>query len=212
VWCFDFIDNKLRIDRIDFYDLIIVGAGPAGLAAAVYGASEGLRTLLIDKETAGGQAGTGGSGVATVRRFASALENLPQANLALISTPGEYAAAEALKALNLGLNVMLFSDNVTVADEVMLKRHAQANDLVVMGPDCGTAIINGVPLAFANVVARGAIGCVAASGTGLQEVTALIDRLGQGPIARTARWRGATHLMAGAGWRGARRSGSTLRC
>ncbi len=41
-----------------FYDLVIIGAGPAGLGAAVYGASEGLRTLLIDKEATGGQAGT----------------------------------------------------------------------------------------------------------------------------------------------------------
>jgi len=102
------------------------------------------------------------------------------ANLALISTPGEYAAAEAFKALNLGLNVMLFSDNVELKDEIALKRFAQDHDLIVMGPDCGTAIINGIPLAFANVVRRGEIGVVAASGTGLQQVTCLIDRWGKG--------------------------------
>ena len=104
----------------------------------------------------------------------------PAANLALISTPGEYAVAEALKALRLGLNVMLFSDNVTLADEAFLKRYAQVQGLLVMGPDCGTAIINGTPLGFANVVRRGDIGIVAASGTGLQQVTCLIDRLGKG--------------------------------
>ncbi len=104
----------------------------------------------------------------------------PAANLALISTPGEYAAAEATKALRLGLNVMLFSDNVAIEDEVALKQLARARGLLVMGPDCGTAIINGVPLAFANVVRRGPIGCVAASGTGLQQVTSLVDRLGVG--------------------------------
>ena len=102
------------------------------------------------------------------------------ANLVLISTPGEYAAAEALKALSLGLNVMLFSDNVELKDEIALKRFAQAHDLIVMGPDCGTAIINGIPLAFANVVRRGEIGVVGASGTGLQQVTCLIDRWGKG--------------------------------
>ncbi|MCY4441160.1 MAG: hypothetical protein OXE53_13225, partial [Deltaproteobacteria bacterium] len=101
-------------------------------------------------------------------------------NLALISVPGEYAAAEALKALRLGLHVMLFSAGVSEADEVALKRYAGANGLLVMGPDCGTAIINGVPLGFANVVRRGDIGCVGASGTGLQEVTTLIHRHGAG--------------------------------
>jgi hypothetical protein len=75
---------------------------------------------------------------------------------------------------------MLFSDNVSLRDEVALKRLARERRLFLMGPDCGTAIINGVPLAFANVVRRGAIGCVAASGTGLQQVTCLIDRLGAG--------------------------------
>ena len=105
---------------------------------------------------------------------------MPAANLALISTPGDYAAAEAMKALRLGLNVMLFSDNVPVEDEIALKRYARAHDLIVMGPDCGTAIIGGIPLGFANAVRRGDIGVVGASGTGLQQVTCLIDRLGGG--------------------------------
>lgn len=102
------------------------------------------------------------------------------ANLALISVPGEYAAAEAFKALRLGLHVMLFSAGVSEADEVALKEYAGANGLLMMGPDCGTAIINGVPLGFANVVRRGDIGCVGASGTGLQEVTTLVHRYGGG--------------------------------
>jgi FdrA protein len=109
-----------------------------------------------------------------------ALADKPGANLALISTPGDYAAGEAMKALRLGLNVMLFSDNVAVEDEIRLKRYARDHDLMVMGPDCGTAILNGIPLGFANVVRRGAVGAVAASGTGLQQVTCLIDRWGQG--------------------------------
>ena len=109
-----------------------------------------------------------------------ALTEAGAANMALISMPGEYAAAEAVKALHLGLNVMLFSDNVPEADELRLKQLASERDLIVMGPDCGTAIINGVPLAFANVVKRGPIGAVGASGTGLQQVTVLVDRLGLG--------------------------------
>ena len=102
------------------------------------------------------------------------------AELALISVPGPYAAAEAGKALDLGMHVMIFSDNVTVHDEIELKTSASARGLLLMGPDCGTAIINGVPLGFANVVRRGPIGVVGASGTGMQEVTSRIHRLGLG--------------------------------
>jgi succinyl-CoA synthetase alpha subunit len=102
------------------------------------------------------------------------------ANLALISVPGAYAAAEARRALRRGLHVMLFSDNVSVEDEIALKDEATARGLLVMGPDCGTAILNDVPLGFANVVRRGSIGLVGASGTGIQEVSSLVDRLGGG--------------------------------
>lgn len=109
-----------------------------------------------------------------------ALEVLPEANLALISTPGEYAVAEALKALRLGLNVMLFSDNISLEDEFTLKHYAREHHLLVMGPDCGTAVIQGVPLGFANVVRPGNIGVIAAAGTGLQQVSSLIDRRGKG--------------------------------
>jgi FdrA protein len=104
----------------------------------------------------------------------------PQANLALISVPGEYAAPEARKALRLGLNVMLFSDNVPLEDEAALKREAGERWLLLLGPDCGTAIVDGQRLGFANHVRAGRIGCIAASGTGLQEVTCLVDRLGEG--------------------------------
>ncbi|WP_058910509.1 acyl-CoA synthetase FdrA [Entomohabitans teleogrylli] len=112
--------------------------------------------------------------------IAMGLEEMPDASLALISVPGRYAAAEALKALHLGLNVMLFSDNVPETEEAAIKRYASDHNLLVMGPDCGTAIVNGLPLGFANVVRRGAIGIIAASGTGLQEVTCRIHHLGEG--------------------------------
>lgn len=109
-----------------------------------------------------------------------ALEAEPEANLALISVPGDYAAAEAIKALNLGMNVMMFSDNVSIVQEKSIKTLARERQRIVMGPDCGTAIVNGIPLGFANVVKRGAIGVIGASGTGLQEVTCRIDQLGAG--------------------------------
>jgi len=103
-----------------------------------------------------------------------------KANLALISTPGEYAAAEALKALQLGLHVMLFSDNISSEDELTLKEKSKEQALLMMGPDCGSAIINRIPLGFANVIRSGNIGILAASGTGLQQVSCLIDQFGGG--------------------------------
>ncbi|HWI98331.1 MAG TPA: acyl-CoA synthetase FdrA [Burkholderiales bacterium] len=117
---------------------------------------------------------------APLRSLQMALARSPAANLALISVPGDYAAAEAMKALRLGLHVMLFSDNVALADEVALKRYADGKGLLVMGPDCGTAIVDGVPLGFANAVRRGAVGVVGASGTGMQQVTSLVHRRGGG--------------------------------
>ncbi len=102
------------------------------------------------------------------------------ADIALISVPGDYAALEAHKALGAGMDVMLFSDGVSVEDEVVLKRRARELGRLVMGPGCGTAIIDGVGLAFANVVRRGPVGVVAAAGTGAQEVTVLLDRYGSG--------------------------------
>jgi succinyl-CoA synthetase alpha subunit len=108
------------------------------------------------------------------------LELLPDANLAVISVAGRYAGDVAMQALEQGLHVMLFSDNVPIEKEVELKEFARDKGLLVMGPDCGTAIINGVPLAFANVVPRGRVGIVAASGTGLQEVSCLLANEGCG--------------------------------
>jgi FdrA protein len=107
-------------------------------------------------------------------------KEIPDANLALISVPGEFAAAEARKALERGLNVMIFSDNVPLQEEVALKDLAVRKGLLLMGPDCGTALIAGTPIAFANEVPRGDTGIVAASGTGLQEVSCLLARSGRG--------------------------------
>ena len=114
------------------------------------------------------------------RSLAAAAKNLPQAEWVLISVPGRYAAKVAQEALDLGKHVFLYSDNVALEDEIKLKTRASETGLLVMGPDCGTAIINGVGLGFANRVRRGSIGLVAASGTGLQAVTAGIHNLGGG--------------------------------
>lgn len=114
------------------------------------------------------------------RTLETAVKNLPGANLALISVPGEYAEAEATRALKQGLHVLLFSDNVPLEAERRLKDLAISRDLLMMGPDCGTALVGGVPLAFANVVPRGAIGIVSASGTGLQQVSCLLAAAGEG--------------------------------
>jgi FdrA protein len=105
---------------------------------------------------------------------------LPDAQWVLISVPGRYAAGVARQALRLGKHVFLYSDNVSVDDELSLKQMAAEKGLLVMGPDCGTAIVNGVGLGFANKVRRGPIGLVAASGTGLQQVSARIHQLGAG--------------------------------
>lgn len=120
-----------------------------------------------------------GSGNA-VYNFESAIKQLPEANLSLISVAGRYAAAEAKKALKQGLHVMIFSDNVEIEKEIELKKLAHEKELLLMGPDCGTAIINGIPLGFANHVNRGGIGIVSASGTGLQEVSSVISNNGEG--------------------------------
>ena len=118
--------------------------------------------------------------VEKVRTWDRAVKAMPDANLAVISIPGKYAAEEAMSALENGLHVFMFSDNVAIEDEKRIKDFAKEKGLIVMGPDCGTAVISGVPIAFSNVVNKGNIGVVGASGTGIQEVITLIDKMGAG--------------------------------
>jgi FdrA protein len=154
-------------------DLVVgVRAVDAQAARAALDALDGLLARRADTSAVGAQA--------HARSLAGALQALPQASIALVSVPGEFAAAEAAKALRAGLNVLLFSNNVALEDERRLKLLARERGLLLMGPDCGTSLVDGVPLAFANVVPRGDIGVIAASGTGLQEVTTLIGRAGGG--------------------------------
>ena len=114
------------------------------------------------------------------RTIRGAVRGNPGANLAIISVAGQYAGGEAWEALHGGLHVLLFSDNVPLEDEIALKRYASERGLLMMGADCGTAIINGVALGFANVLPRGPVGIVAAAGTGLQEVSTLLSKMGLG--------------------------------
>ncbi|MEO6413927.1 MAG: hypothetical protein ABIO48_15165, partial [Pedococcus sp.] len=146
------------------------GGVASGLAA--------LDTALASLKSAGSR--SGGFGDAPAPRTLGRAIAAGEANLALVSVPGQYATIEAFDAIDRGVSVMLFSDNVSVEDEVRLKDAAAARDVLVMGPDCGTAVVGGVALGFANVVDRGTVGIVAASGTGAQQVMALLDSAGVG--------------------------------
>lgn len=154
--------------------LIVVKAKDTSAAQAALAVAEELLTRK-KKPTA-----TDGTEPPAPRDIPSAVAALPGANLALISVAGRYATREARKALEAGLHVMLFSDNVSIEDESTLKKRAHKKGLLVMGPDCGTSILNGVPLAFANVVPKGPIGIVGASGTGTQEIACIIANEGSG--------------------------------
>lgn len=153
---------------------------PSDLILAVKARDEkSLNDVLVNLE-GWLRAEPGRTDLPAVRDMGEALSRQPLSNLAVISVPGAYAASEAQKALERGLNVFLFSDNVPVEREIFLKRYASERGLIVMGPDCGTAIIGGIGVGFANKVRRGPIGVIGASGTGLQEFTTLVHRAGSG--------------------------------
>jgi FdrA protein len=155
-------------------DLVVAVA--AADDGAVGAALARLESALGDPPAAAGA----GFGAAPPPRTVGAAVRRARATLALVSTPGRYAFLEASDALDAGASVLVFSDNVPVAQEVALKERAAALGLLVMGPDCGTAVIGGVGLGFANVVRPGPVGLVAASGTGAQQVMALLDAAGVG--------------------------------
>ena len=168
------------------------GLKPDELVVAVRAADEnGVRAGLAAADAAlaavgrrggrgGGEPGGAGSSAAAPRTVASAAARTPGATVALVSVPGPAAFAEAMDALEAGLSVLVFSDNVPVAQEVRLKDEAARRGLLVMGPDCGTAVIGGVGLGFANVVRPGPVGLVAASGTGAQQLMCLLDAVAVG--------------------------------
>jgi len=164
----------LDVGEIVATPIDLVVAVRADTAAHAASALAALDALLLRRPEGAGDAAY------RPRTPSAAARMLSGANLALISVPGRFAAGVAREALRSGLHVMLFSDNVPVADEVRLKQMGQSMGLLVMGPDCGTALIGGVALGFANRVRRGPVGLVGAAGTGLQEVASLIHRNGGG--------------------------------
>ena len=154
--------------------IIVVDAGDAAIVDLVLEETAAfLNDLSVKKQQ---------SNLQEASSWTEAAAILPDANLALFSTPGEYTAPEIERALDMGLHVFSFSDNIALEDEIRLKQKAHEKGLLFMGPDCGTGIISSIPVAFTNVVQPGNIGIVGASGTGIQEVTAVIDRLGGGVV------------------------------
>ncbi len=151
--------------------VLVVKTGEEATALAALQVAEGL----LKKKAASVEAGS-----FRPRTLRSALSMQAGANLVVISVAGRYAAAEAWEALHRGLHVLLFSDNVSLEDEIALKIYARDHGLLLMGPGAGTSIINHVALGFANVIPPGPVGIVSAAGTGLQEVTTLLARYGVG--------------------------------
>ena len=146
--------------------------------AAIEAGTSALDAALAGLKAAGASAG--GFGEAPPPRTLGTAAVRGGANLALISVPGVNAFVEAMDAVTSGVSVVLFSDNVSVEQEIALKDAAAAVDVLVMGPDCGTAVVAGVALGFANLVRAGSVGLVAASGTGAQQVMCLLDIAGVG--------------------------------
>jgi FdrA protein len=160
---------------------VIDGAGPDDLVVAIRAADDQVvGAALAALAAAMSPPSATPSGPSDVRPRTVSQAADPSRRLALISVPGEHAFVEAIDALEAGLDVMLFSDNVPVAQEVVLKERAAALGGLVMGPDAGTALVAGVGLGFANVVRPGPVGVVAASGTGAQLLTCLLDAAGVG--------------------------------
>ncbi|HJB22812.1 MAG TPA: acyl-CoA synthetase FdrA [Candidatus Jeotgalibaca pullicola] len=164
-----------EVDKATPNDMVIVvdTDDQAVVDQVIEKADQFLTDLSVKKES---------DSVTNVSNWKEALAALPNANMALFSIPGIYAADEIEHALDEGLHVFSFSDNVALEDEIRLKQKAHEKGLLLMGPDCGTGIISSIPMAFTNVVNPGNIGIVGASGTGIQEVSTIVERLGGGMV------------------------------
>lgn len=172
--------NKELLAGIGFPAEELAAATPTDLILAVKALNQPSLAGVLENLEAWLQAEPDRGNTPAARDFVEALTRQPLANLAVISVPGEYATREAQRALEQSLNVFLFSDHVPIERERSLKQVARQRGLLVMGPDCGTAIIGGIGIGFANVVRRGPIGVIGASGTGIQEFTTLVHRTGSG--------------------------------
>ena len=173
-------NNKKLLSNIGIRDTQIDAARPNDLIVAVIAETPQIVNDVLDKLDEYLAEGLQRSSISSVRSFEDGLARKPDANLVAISVPGDYAAREARKALESGLNVFLFSNNVSIDDELELKKIAKQKKLLVMGPDCGSSLIGGVGIGFANVVRKGPIGVISASGTGLQEFTCQVHHAGFG--------------------------------
>lgn len=172
--------NKAYLEEIGLSGADLDGATPNDLVVAVLSADiETVERLLRGVEDRL-KSISSTSKPASYLSVDEAVISNPDTNLVVISVPGDFAAREAKKAIELGKHVFLFSNNVPLEQEIEVKQLAKARGLLVMGPDCGTGIINGVGIGFANVVRRGPVGIVGASGTGIQEFTSLVHRAGSG--------------------------------
>jgi succinyl-CoA synthetase alpha subunit len=172
--------NKVLLEEIEVGGPEISEATPSDLIVAVKADSQEALTSVLDDIDRWLTIDLGSASRYDIRTLDEAVAMQHHSNLAVISVPGSYAAREARKALEHGLNVFLFSDNVPVESEISLKEYARERGLMVMGPDCGTAIIGGIGIGFANAVRRGPIGVIGASGTGIQEFTSLVHQAGSG--------------------------------
>lgn len=171
--------NKLILKEYGFWTQELSTAGPGDMIICLTTSDPAAKEAALGRiEEMAHERIRSGKAQYHSRSLESALARLPEANLATISIPGDFAAREARKCLRNGLHVFLFSDHVSLEEEIELKQIALKQDLLLMGPDCGTAIVNGVRLGFANVTRRGPVGIVGASGTGIQEFTCLLERYG----------------------------------
>ncbi len=174
--------NLSLLEDMEFDMASAAGAGPNDLLLAVRADSEetiAAAHRALDDALTHKVAPSGGLDAPDPKTAGSAAK-VNDANIVLLSVPGEHAFVEAMEALDNGQHVMIFSDNVPVSQEVVLKNAGVARDLLVMGPDCGTAIINGLGLGFANATQPGPVGMVGASGTGIQQMACLLDDAGAG--------------------------------
>ncbi|GGI04244.1 FdrA family protein [Egicoccus halophilus] len=176
--------TELNLDVLASMGFAVPDAGPNDLLVAIRTDDDAVLEAAraeVDAALAASQGtGSAGFGDAPPPRTVAAAVRAGDVDLALVSVPGEHAFVEAMDAVRAGVSVMVFSDNVPVEQEVALKTAAAEQGVLVMGPDAGTAIVSGVGLGFANVVRPGPVGIVAASGTGAQQLTCLLDDAGIG--------------------------------
>jgi FdrA protein len=173
--------NLRMLKEAGLIDKLPESAGANDLIIAVEAKSQEVGDEAIAQlETLLAPADVGNTSNIIYKSLDTASNSLPGANIAVISVPGEYAKLEVAKAIAKGLHTFLFSDNLSIEEEIEVKERAREKGLLVMGPGCGTSIINGVGLGFANIINEGPIGVIAAAGTGLQEVTCLINNMGSG--------------------------------